>query len=83
MFRRKRIAALTQNFQIWNGFGARRAASRLSEREDYDVLVNALVGFVGKKPTLKRLKRARHRAGNKETLVVAGALSMQPAVSIR
>ncbi len=29
---------------------------RLSERDDYDVLVNALVGFVGLKPTLQAIE---------------------------
>lgn len=47
---------------------------RLSERDDYDVLVNALVGFVGLKPTLQAIEVGHDIAlANKETLVVAGA----------
>ena len=47
---------------------------RLSERDDYDVLVNALVGFVGLKPTLQAIEAGHDVAlANKETLVVAGA----------
>ena len=47
---------------------------RLSERDDYDVLVNALVGFVGLKPTLQAIEAGHDIAlANKETLVVAGA----------
>ncbi|MBS5000352.1 1-deoxy-D-xylulose-5-phosphate reductoisomerase [Holdemania filiformis] len=46
---------------------------RLSERDDYDVLVNALVGFVGLKPTLQAIEAGHDIAlANKETLVVAG-----------
>lgn len=45
----------------------------LTQREDYDVLVNALVGFVGLKPTLNAIERGHDIAlANKETLVVAG-----------
>lgn len=46
----------------------------LSERTDYDVLVNALVGFAGLKPTLNAIEHHHDIAlANKETLVVAGA----------
>ena len=46
----------------------------LSEREDYDLFVNALVGFVGLKPTMKAIEAGHDIAlANKETLVVAGA----------
>lgn len=40
---------------------------------DYDVLVNALVGFVGLMPTIEAIKRHKDVAlANKESLVVAG-----------
>ena len=49
--------------------------STLAMRDDYDVLVNALVGFVGFMPTLKAIE-TRHDVAlaNKETLVVGGEL---------
>jgi 1-deoxy-D-xylulose-5-phosphate reductoisomerase len=42
---------------------------------DYDILVNALVGFAGLAPTIEGIKRGKRIAlANKETLVVAGEL---------
>ncbi|MBR2989832.1 MAG: 1-deoxy-D-xylulose-5-phosphate reductoisomerase, partial [Solobacterium sp.] len=47
----------------------------LSESEDYDVLVNALVGFAGFVPTMHALYSSHDVAlANKETLVVGGEL---------
>jgi 1-deoxy-D-xylulose-5-phosphate reductoisomerase len=51
------------------------ALCTLAERSDYDVLVNALVGFVGFLPTLKAIETNHDVAlANKETLVVGGKL---------
>jgi len=42
---------------------------------DYDILINALVGFAGLNPTIEAIKREKRIAlANKETLVVAGQL---------
>ena len=42
---------------------------------DFDVLVNALVGFAGLAPTIEGIKRGKRIAlANKETMVVAGEL---------
>lgn len=47
---------------------------------DYDVLVNALVGYVGLKPTVKALECDKDIAlANKETLVVGGQIVMDLA----
>lgn len=47
----------------------------LVKNDDYDILVNALVGFTGLKPTLEAIKKGKYIAlANKEVLVVAGAL---------
>ncbi|MCH3961881.1 MAG: 1-deoxy-D-xylulose-5-phosphate reductoisomerase [Solobacterium sp.] len=47
----------------------------LSENCEYDLLVNALVGFVGFMPTLKAIESGHDVAlANKETLVVGGKL---------
>lgn len=49
--------------------------SELIKSKDYDILVNALVGFAGLKPTLEAIKEGKYIAlANKEVLVVAGAL---------
>lgn len=48
---------------------------------DYDLLVNALVGFVGLEPTLKALETKHNVAlANKETLVVGGELVNKTAL---
>lgn len=52
----------------------------LLDNKDYDLLVNALVGFVGLKPTLKAIKEHKDIAlANKETLVAAGDIVMDEA----
>jgi 1-deoxy-D-xylulose-5-phosphate reductoisomerase len=52
-----------------------KSLSRLVKINEYDTLVNALVGFAGLSPTLEAIKSGKHIAlANKETLVVAGAL---------
>ncbi|PHJ17849.1 1-deoxy-d-xylulose 5-phosphate reductoisomerase [Cystoisospora suis] len=41
--------------------------------EDYDILVSAIVGFKGVRPTIEALRRGKHVAlANKEALVAAG-----------
>ena len=48
---------------------------RLASMQEYDVLVNALVGFAGFMPTLKAIENNHDVAlANKETLVVGGEL---------
>jgi len=47
----------------------------LVKSADYELLVNALVGFVGLQPTIEAIKQSKDIAlANKETLVVAGGL---------
>lgn len=49
--------------------------NELVKINEYDILVNALVGFAGLKPTLEAIKYGKYIAlANKEVLVVAGAL---------
>ena len=49
--------------------------SNLVKIPDYDILVNALVGFAGLAPTLEAIKSKKYIAlANKEVLVVAGEL---------
>lgn len=50
------------------------------QRDDVDIVVSALVGFAGVKPTLKAIEAGKDVAlANKETLVVAGELIMRAA----
>lgn len=52
----------------------------LANLSNYDTLVNALVGYVGLKPTMAALDHAKEIAlANKETLVVGGELVMRKA----
>jgi 1-deoxy-D-xylulose-5-phosphate reductoisomerase len=51
------------------------AMADMAENLDYDILVNAVVGFRGLKPTLKALERSKEVAlANKESLVCGGDL---------
>jgi 1-deoxy-D-xylulose-5-phosphate reductoisomerase len=48
------------------------------QRSDVDVVLSALVGFAGLKPTLGAIRAGKHVAlANKETLVVAGEIIMR------
>ena len=52
----------------------------MAGRDDIDILVNALVGFAGLKPTLRAIETGKDIAlANKETLVVAGEIIMRTA----
>ncbi len=52
----------------------------LVRRDDVDVVINALVGFSGLRPTIEAIRRGKTIAlANKETLVVAGELIMAMA----
>src|SRR4030095_13942503 len=49
--------------------------NEIAARDDYDIAVNALVGFCGLIPTIEAIKNGKVLAlANKESLVVAGAL---------
>lgn len=53
------------------------ALCEIVQREDVDIVVSALVGFVGLKPTMKAIEaRKKIALANKETLVVAGEIMM-------
>ena len=52
----------------------------LAQHRDYDVMLSALVGFAGLRPTLLAIESGHEIAlANKETLVVAGQLIMHAA----
>lgn len=55
--------------------GGREALLALCEREDVDVVVNAMVGSAGLEPTLRSLEAGKRLAlANKESLVAGGPL---------
>ncbi|MCI5773649.1 MAG: 1-deoxy-D-xylulose-5-phosphate reductoisomerase [Erysipelotrichaceae bacterium] len=68
----KKLQEAYQDIKVYHG---KMGLLSLVEEADYDLLVNALVGFVGLEPTLKAISLNKDVAlANKETLVVAGEL---------
>lgn len=68
-------------------FAGEDALAQIVEMEDIDMVLTALVGYAGLRPTLAAIRAGKHIAlANKETLVVAGelvtALAKQKAVNI-
>jgi len=58
-------------------FAGQDSLSQIVEMEEIDLVLNALVGYSGLKPTLNAIHAGKHIAlANKETLVVAGDLVM-------
>ncbi|MGZ5222513.1 MAG: 1-deoxy-D-xylulose-5-phosphate reductoisomerase [Chitinophagaceae bacterium] len=60
------------------------ALEEVADFDTYDVMLAAIVGFAGLKPTLKAVRKGKIVAlANKETLVVAGDIVMQTALENR
>jgi len=65
-------------------FGGERSLVEAADFDTYDMMLAAIVGFAGLKPTLKAVEKGKGIAlANKETLVVAGDIVMQKAVERR
>jgi len=65
-------------------FAGDSALDEVADFDTYDMMLAAIVGFAGLKPTLKAIEKGKAVAlANKETLVVAGDLVMQLAVEKR
>ena len=65
-------------------FTGESALEEVADFDTYDMMVAAIVGFAGLKPTLKAVEKGKAIAlANKETLVVAGDIVMQLAVEKR
>lgn len=65
-------------------FSGEKALEEVAEMDVYDLMLAAIVGFAGLKPTLKAIEKGKTIAlANKETLVVAGDIMMQRAVENR
>lgn len=62
-------------------FAGEKALEEVAAMDCYDMMLAAIVGYAGLKPTLKAIENAKPIAlANKETLVVAGDIVMQRAV---
>ncbi|MDF2190311.1 1-deoxy-D-xylulose-5-phosphate reductoisomerase [Paraflavitalea sp. CAU 1676] len=65
-------------------FAGEAALEEVASMDVYDVMLAAIVGFAGLKPTLRAVEQGKAIAlANKETLVVAGDIVMQKAVEYR
>ena len=65
-------------------FSGENALEEVADFDTYDVMLAAIVGFAGLKPTLKAVRKGKIIAlANKETLVVAGDIVMQLALQHR
>lgn len=65
-------------------FAGEEALVELADFDTYDIMIAAIVGFAGLKPTLKAVEKGKVIAlANKETLVVAGDIVMQKALEHR
>jgi 1-deoxy-D-xylulose-5-phosphate reductoisomerase len=65
-------------------FRGEKALEEVAAMDIYDLMLAAIVGFAGLKPTLKAIDNSKTIAlANKETLVVAGDIIMQRAMENR
>ncbi|HET7119539.1 MAG TPA: 1-deoxy-D-xylulose-5-phosphate reductoisomerase, partial [Hanamia sp.] len=65
-------------------FTGESALEEVADFDTYDMMLAAIVGFAGLKPTLRAVEKGKAIAlANKETLVVAGDIVMQLAVEKR
>ncbi|MBN8877130.1 MAG: 1-deoxy-D-xylulose-5-phosphate reductoisomerase [Chitinophagaceae bacterium] len=65
-------------------FAGEKALEEVASMDVYDLMLAAIVGYAGLKPTLKAIENGKAVAlANKETLVVAGDIVMRKAVEYR
>jgi 1-deoxy-D-xylulose-5-phosphate reductoisomerase len=65
-------------------FAGEESLSQIVEMDSIDLVLNALVGYAGLKPTLSAIAAGKDVAlANKETLVIAGDLVMEQALKNR
>jgi 1-deoxy-D-xylulose-5-phosphate reductoisomerase len=65
-------------------FSGEAALEEVADFDTYDIMLAAIVGFAGLKPTLRAVVKGKLIAlANKETLVVAGDIVMQKAVACK
>jgi 1-deoxy-D-xylulose-5-phosphate reductoisomerase len=65
-------------------FAGEKALQEVASFDTYDMMLAAIVGYAGLKPTLAAIEKGKPIAlANKETLVVAGEIIMQKAIEKR
>ncbi|HEY8969059.1 MAG TPA: 1-deoxy-D-xylulose-5-phosphate reductoisomerase [Puia sp.] len=65
-------------------FAGEKALEEVAAMDNYDIMLAAIVGFAGLRPTLQAIGNGKAVAlANKETLVVAGDIVMQKAIEKR
>jgi 1-deoxy-D-xylulose-5-phosphate reductoisomerase len=65
-------------------FAGEKALEEVAAMDNYDIMLAAIVGFAGLRPTLQAISNGKAVAlANKETLVVAGDIVMQKAIEHR
>src|SRR6187431_390688 len=65
-------------------FAGEKALEEVAAMDNYDLMLAAIVGYAGLKPTMKAICAGKAIAlANKETLVVAGDLVMRKAIEKR
>ena len=65
-------------------FAGEASLEEVADFDTYDIMIAAIVGFAGLKPTLRAVSKGKIIAlANKETLVVAGDIVMQMALENR
>lgn len=71
-------ALASHDIKVFTGVSA---LEEVADFDTYDIMLAAIVGFAGLKPTLKAVSKGKLVAlANKETLVVAGDIVMQTAL---
>ena len=79
----RKVADALESFPV-KVYGGEEAITQIVEMESIDLVLNALVGYSGLKPTLNAIQAKKHIAlANKETLVIAGDLVMRKAAENR
>lgn len=69
------LKELVDEFPKVNFYQGKNACVSLLDHEEYDLVLNAIVGFAGLKPSIKAIEMNKTLAlANKETLVVAGRI---------
>ena len=65
-------------------FAGEKALEEVAALDNYDMMLAAIVGFAGLRPTLRAIENGKAVAlANKETLVVAGDIVMQKALECK
>jgi 1-deoxy-D-xylulose-5-phosphate reductoisomerase len=74
-----KVSKALQNYPV-KVFAGQDSIAQIVEMDEIDMVVTALVGYAGLKPTLNAINAGKNIAlANKETLVIAGDLVMEAA----